>query len=90
MQTIELQVKDGFTKNILEILNGLKGVMVEDIKVSKDPNLEYDPYFYERKKSIDETIKAIDDGSMKMYSSNEYNKTMDSFTEELKTKYADH
>ena len=90
MQTIELKVKDGFTKNILEILNGLKGIMIEDIKVSKDPNLEYDPYFYERKKSIDETIKAVDDGSMKMYDSDGYNKIMDSFTEELKIKYADH
>ena len=90
MQTIELKVKDGFTKNILEILNGLKGIMIEDIKVSKDPNLEYDSYFYERKKSIDETIKAVDDGSMKMYDSDVYNKIMDSFTEELKIKYADH
>jgi len=89
MQTIQLQVKDEFTKNILEVLNGLKGVMIEEIKVSKDPNLEYDPYFYERKRSLDATIKAVDDGSMKMYDESEYCEIMDSFMKELEVKYAD-
>lgn len=82
MQTIQLQVKDEFTKNILEVLNGLKGVMIEEIKVSKDPNLEYDPYFYERKRSLDATIKAVDDGSMKMY---DFNETIDELITELES-----
>jgi hypothetical protein len=41
------------------------------IEIVDDPNLKLDPYFYERKASLDKTIKAIDDGSMKMYDFNE-------------------
>lgn len=41
------------------------------IEIVDDPNLKLDPYFYERKASLDKTIKAIDDGTMKMYDFNE-------------------
>ncbi len=42
-----------------------------NIEIVDDPNLKLDPYFYERKASLDKTIKAIDDGTMKMYDFNE-------------------
>ena len=43
----------------------------ENIEIVDDPNLKLDPYFYERKASLDKTIKAIDNGTMKMYDFNE-------------------
>jgi hypothetical protein len=55
-------------------------------KWSKDPNLEYDPYFYERKRSLDATIKAVDDGSMKMY---DFNETIDELITELESSNGD-
>ncbi len=33
MQKITIEVKDNYTDNIMEILHGLKGVMVEKIKL---------------------------------------------------------
>ncbi|WP_297444053.1 hypothetical protein [Sulfurimonas sp.] len=71
MQTIQLQVKDNYAKNILEILENLKGVMIESVEIQKDKNLEYDPYFYERKAQLDKTIEAVDNGTMEMYDFNE-------------------
>ncbi len=71
MQTIQLQVKDNYAQNILEILQNLKGVMIESVEVQKDKNLEYDPYFYERKTHIEKTIEAVDNGTMEMYDFNE-------------------
>ncbi len=52
------------------------------IKIVDDPNLKLDPYFYERKASLDRTIKAIDDGSMKMISQEEYDLEMEQFDRE--------
>jgi len=72
MQTIQLQVKDGYTQNILDMLGSVKDIMLEKIELQKDPNLENDAYFYERKAHLDKTIAAVKDGSMKMYEQDEW------------------
>jgi hypothetical protein len=76
MQTIQLQVKDGYTQNILDMLGSVKDIMLEKIELKQDPNLEYDTYFYERKVELDKTIEAVDNGSMKMYDSQEWENEM--------------
>ena len=58
-----------------------------DIEVVDDPNLKLDPYFYERKASLDKTIEAVDNGTMKMIGQEEYDKEMDIFMNELEKKY---
>ena len=58
------------------------------IEIVDDPNLKLDPYFYERKASLEKTIKAIDDGTMKMISQEEYDRDMDIFMTQLEQKYA--
>ncbi|MDX9743349.1 MAG: hypothetical protein RBT59_05985 [Arcobacteraceae bacterium] len=60
----------------------------DNIEIVDDQNLKLDPYFYERKASLDKTIKAIDDGTMKMISQEEYDRDMDIFMAELEQKYA--
>ncbi len=82
MQTIQLQVKDGYTQNILDMLGSVKDIMLEKIEVKQDPNLEYDTYFYERKAELDKTIEAVDNGSMKMY---DFNESMDELIAELES-----
>jgi len=44
MQTITIKVKDNYTTNVLEMLYGLKGVMIEKIKCDLDEGskVEYD------------------------------------------------
>ena len=58
-----------------------------EIEIVKDQNLEYDPYFYERKASLDKTIEAVDNGTMKMYNQEEYDLEMDKFDKALEDKY---
>jgi len=44
MQTITIEVKDNYAVNVLEMLHGLKGVMIEKIKydLDEDSKVEYD------------------------------------------------
>ncbi len=62
-----VRINDGYITAFDEMVATFK----ENIEIVDDPNLKLDPYFYERKASLDKTIKAIDDGSMKMYDFNE-------------------
>jgi hypothetical protein len=59
-----------------------------NIIISKDKNLEFDPYFYERKKQLEQDINDIDSGKIEMLSQEQYDKEMNSFFAELKLKYA--
>ncbi len=80
MQTIQLQVKDGYTQNILDMLNSVKGIMLEKIEVTKDNNLELDPYFYERREELHQLRDDIKSGKEKMH---DFNKSIDDLTQEL-------
>ena len=85
MQTLTLNVQDGFVQDFLTIINHYK----DKVQLQKDKNLEYDPYFYERQRELQEDIDDIDSGKIKMLSQEEYDKEMNNFFTNLKTKYAD-
>jgi len=59
----------------------------DNIEIVDDPNLKLDPYFYERKASLDKTIKTIDNGTMKMISQEEWDLEMEKLDRELEEKY---
>ena len=80
MQTIQLQVKDGYTQNILDMLGSVKDIMIESIEVKKDQNLELDPYFYERQEQLHQLRADIASGKESMY---DFNESMDELLEEL-------
>ena len=61
----------------------------EHMEIIDDANLEYDTYFYERKEQLNNTILAIDNGTMKMHSEDEFNSKMKSLEEKLTQHYAD-
>ena len=42
------------------------------IEIVEDENLKLDPYFYERKASLEKTLKAVEDGSIKMYNHDDF------------------
>jgi len=47
-----------------------------------DPILQMDPYFYERKKQVAQTIADMDSGKMKMY---DFDESMDELIKELES-----
>ena len=84
MQTLTINVQDNFMQDFLAIIEHYS----DKIQLKKDKNLEYDPYFYERKKQLQEDISDIDSGKIEMLSQEQYNKEINSFFTELKSKYA--
>ena len=74
---------DNYTSKFDDFIDSTNG----DVEIVNDSNLEYDPFFYERKASLDKTLKAIDNGTMKMYNQEEWKIEMDNFDKELEEKY---
>jgi hypothetical protein len=83
MQTIQLQVKDGYTQNVLDMLSSVKDIMIESIEVKKDKNLELDPYFYKRQKELHQLREDIQSGKMEMISHDEWEIEMQNLEREL-------
>jgi hypothetical protein len=84
MQTLTVNIQDNFIQDFLAIIEHYG----DKIQLKKDKNLEYDPYFYERKKQLQEDMSDIDSGKIEMQSQKEYDREMNSFLTELKLKYA--
>lgn len=84
MQTLTINIQDNFMQDFLAIIEHYG----DKIQLKKDKNLEYDPYFYERKKQLQQDIDDIDSGKVEMLSQEQYDKEMNSFFTELKSKYA--
>lgn len=84
MQTLKITIQDNFLQDFLSIVEHYK----DKIKIEKDENLLLDPYFYERQKELQQDIEDIDSGKIEMLSQEKYDKEMNNFFTELKTKYA--
>ena len=48
MQTMSIQIQDDYVQNFMNYVNNHS----DNIVISKDKNLELDPYFYERQKNF--------------------------------------
>ena len=79
MQTLTLQVQDDFVPNLLNLLKEFKN----EVTIKKDNNLEYDPYFYDRQKQLQQDIDDIDCGKVKMINNTDFWNDIDTFTESL-------
>ena len=80
MQTMAVQIQDNYVQNFMSYVNDHS----ENIQVSKDKNLEYDPYFYERKKELEKVIEECENGTMEMLSQEQYDDEMKIFFKDLK------
>jgi len=67
MQTLSVEIQDDYLQSFLEYVkqNSSK------ISISKDKNLAYDPYFYERQKELQQDLEDIDSGKAEMIEHNE-------------------
>ena len=57
MQTLTIEVKDDFMTEFMNVLDNFK----DNIKITKDKNLEEDSYFYERQKKLRQIIESDSD-----------------------------
>jgi len=75
MQTLSIQIEDDYMQSFLNYVK--QNSMY--ITLTKDTNLEYDPYFYERKRDLEEIIEASENGTMELLSQDQYTQEMESF-----------
>ena len=84
MQTLTVNIQDSFIQDFLTIVEHHKG----KIQIQKDKNLEYDPYFYERQKELQEIRNNIKNGNSQLTSFEDFENKTNQFEKELELKYA--
>ena len=67
MQTIAVQIQDNYVQNFISYVNNHS----ENITIARDPNLELDPYFYERQKQLQQDVEEVENGTAEMISHND-------------------
>jgi len=67
MQTISVQIEDNYISDFMNYVNNHS----ENISIKRDPNLELDPYFYERQKQLQQDVEEVENGTAEMISHND-------------------
>ena len=80
MHTMSVQIEDNYLQKFMNYVNNHS----ESITITKDKNLELDPYFYERQKELHQLREDIKNGDMEMLSQEQYDKEMKQFFSDLK------
>ena len=82
MQTLSVQIQDGYIEQFMNFIKESHS----NIIVSKDKNLELDPYFYERQKKLHQIRADVKNGKMEMLSEEQYEQEIEQFFTELEKK----
>lgn len=80
MQTLSVQIQDDYMQQFMNFVKNSHS----NITISKDKNLEFDPYFYERKKDLEQIIEDSENGTIEMLSQEQYDQEMEIFFKDLK------
>ncbi len=64
MQTVAVQIQDSYIQDFMNYVNNHS----ENITISKDKNLEIDPYFYERQQQLEQDLVDVESGKAEMIS----------------------
>ena len=80
MQTLSVQIRDSYMQQFMNFVRDSNS----NITVSKDKNLELDPYFYDRQQELHEIRADVKSGKMEMLSEEQYEKEIEQFFSELK------
>ena len=67
MQTLAVQIEDSYVQDFMNYVNNHSN----NITISKDRNLELDPYFYERQKELHQDLEAVESEKAEMISHND-------------------
>ena len=79
MKTISVQIQDNYLSDFMSYINNHS----ESITISKDKNLELDPYFYERQKKLHQIRNDVQNGNMRLLSQEESDDEIELFFKEL-------
>ncbi len=79
MKTLTIQVEDNFMNDFLNFVGSCK----DKIKITKDKNLEYDPYFYERQAELHQIRDDIRSGKAEMINDKEFWEDIDVYVSSL-------
>jgi len=79
MQTLSIQIEDSYMQQFMNFVKESHS----NITVSKDKNLELDPYFYERKRELEQIIEDSENGTMEILSQEQYEEEMEIFFKDL-------
>jgi len=64
MHTLTVNIQDSVFQEFLNFVSKRKG----SIEITKDKNLELDPYFYERQKQLHQDLEEVESGKPEMIS----------------------
>ncbi|MCD4756868.1 MAG: hypothetical protein K8R39_01210 [Arcobacteraceae bacterium] len=84
MQTVTLEVQDNYIQSFMNYVNEHSA----SIQITKDKNLELDPYFYERQKELHQIRDDIKSGKSELISFEDFENNVDAFEKELEKQYA--
>ena len=79
MQTLSVQVQDDYMQHFMNFVKNSDS----NIIISKDKNLEIDPYFYDRQKELHQLRDDVKSGKMEMLSQEQYDKEIEDFFSKL-------
>jgi hypothetical protein len=79
MQTLAVQVEDNYIQKFMSYVNNHS----ENITITKDKNLELDPYFYERQEKLYQIRNDVKNGNMRLLSQEESDNEIELFFKEL-------
>ena len=79
MQTMAVQIQDNYVQNFMSYVNNHS----ENITITKDKNLELDPYFYERQKKLHQIRDDVHNGKMRLLTQEESDNEIELFFKEL-------
>lgn len=79
MQTMAVEIQDSYVQNFISYVNNHS----EHITISKDKNLELDPYFYARQEKLHQIRNDVKNGNMKLLSQEESDNEIELFFKEL-------
>ncbi len=79
MQTLTINVKDDFMNEVIKFIETAK----DNITIQKDKNLEYDPYFYERRDRLQKIRNESKNGKTTMIEDDEFWEDIDAYVDTL-------
>ena len=79
MQILSVQIQDSYMQQFMDFVKESHS----NITVSKDKNLELDPYFYERQRELHQIRADVKSGKMEMLSEEQYEREIEEFFLEL-------
>ncbi|MDD5158044.1 hypothetical protein [Sulfurimonas sp.] len=79
MQTLSVHIQDDYMQQFMNFVKNSHS----NITISKDKNLELDPYFYERQQELHQIRADVKSGKMEMLSEEQYEKEIQQFFSEL-------